>query len=75
MFVEKVQVNDPMSEEEKEMILNVCKNKYNMNWIKLRDYIIGIILVSILYAVNKDLAICVSLGQIMGELIYQGRRN
>ena len=24
-FVKNVQVNDPMSEEEKEMILNVCK--------------------------------------------------
>lgn len=31
MFVENVQVNDPMSEEEKEMILNVAKGKLPYN--------------------------------------------
>ena len=27
MFIKDIQVNDPMSEEEKEMILNICKRE------------------------------------------------
>lgn len=30
MFVNNVQVNDPMSEEEKEMILHTCKKQLNL---------------------------------------------
>ena len=31
LFIENVQVNDPMSEEEKKVIIDVCKQKLNID--------------------------------------------